>query len=208
MSRDICLRCPDTQQNADERTRTSTWLPRHGPEPCASTNSATSACRRASEDSAPLTDEPGGYASLFSGVRKAGLSSRTRCERFAILDPIDFAPLSSRGLGRRPLMAETRVRIPVAVLTTKALQLRGFCYVRDDAHGRSALRVTHSERTSGLRAPAISSSGSMRSRPEYSSIRCAYVESSTASECPACLATSTGWRPSARRREVKLWRRS
>ena len=30
--------------NADERTRTSTWFPRHGPEPCASTNSATSAC--------------------------------------------------------------------------------------------------------------------------------------------------------------------
>jgi hypothetical protein len=29
--------------NADERTRTSTGLPRHGPEPCASTNSATSA---------------------------------------------------------------------------------------------------------------------------------------------------------------------
>jgi hypothetical protein len=27
-----------------------------------------------------------------------------------------LAPLSSRGLGRRPLMAETRVRIPVAVL--------------------------------------------------------------------------------------------
>src|ERR1039458_6750516 len=121
---------------------------------------------------------------------------------------IDRAPLSSRGLGRRPLMAETRVRIPVAGLTTKALTLPGLCYVTDDAHGRSALRVTHSERTSGLRAPAISSSGSMRSRPEYSSIRCAYVESSTASECPACLATSTGWRPSARRGEGKLWRRS
>jgi hypothetical protein len=29
---------------------------------------------------------------------------------------VDHAPLSSRGLGRRPLMAETRVRIPVAVL--------------------------------------------------------------------------------------------
>ncbi len=29
--------------DADERTRTSTSLPRHGPEPCASTNSATSA---------------------------------------------------------------------------------------------------------------------------------------------------------------------
>src|SRR5271170_8205430 len=32
-------------QSADERTRTSTWFPRHGPEPCASTNSATAACR-------------------------------------------------------------------------------------------------------------------------------------------------------------------
>src|SRR5206468_347495 len=30
-------------QDADERTRTSTKLPPHGPEPCASTNSATSA---------------------------------------------------------------------------------------------------------------------------------------------------------------------
>ena len=28
---------------AEERTRTSTELPPHGPEPCASTNSATSA---------------------------------------------------------------------------------------------------------------------------------------------------------------------
>src|SRR5690349_16172904 len=34
-------------------------------------------------------------------------------------------PLSSRGLGRRPLTAETGVRIPVAVLQ-KALRLRGF----------------------------------------------------------------------------------
>ncbi len=32
-----------TSQNADERTRTSTDLHPHGPEPCASTNSATSA---------------------------------------------------------------------------------------------------------------------------------------------------------------------
>jgi hypothetical protein len=34
---------------------------------------------------------------------------------FASLGAVVFAPLSSRGLGRRPLMAETRVRIPVAV---------------------------------------------------------------------------------------------
>ena len=33
--------------DADERTRTSTELPPHGPEPCASTNSATSAGERA-----------------------------------------------------------------------------------------------------------------------------------------------------------------
>src|SRR5580692_12016205 len=45
-----------------------------------------------------------------------GRSERTLRERFASLDPANRAPLSSRGLGRRPLMAETRVRIPVAVL--------------------------------------------------------------------------------------------
>ena len=39
------------------------------------------------------------------GLRRALLASGRR-----------FAPLSSRGLGRRPLMPETRVRIPVAVL--------------------------------------------------------------------------------------------
>ena len=38
---------------ADERTRTSTRFPGHGPEPCASTNSATSA--RRGEDSAHAT---------------------------------------------------------------------------------------------------------------------------------------------------------
>ena len=36
------------------------------------------------------------------------------------------SPLSSRGLGRRPLTAETGVRIPVAV-PLKALHMRGFC---------------------------------------------------------------------------------
>ncbi len=45
----------------------------------------------------------------------AGGRGGSGSERFASLDPVDFAPLSSRGLGRRPLMAETRVRIPVAV---------------------------------------------------------------------------------------------
>ena len=39
-----------------------------------------------------------------------GQAARYACRRGSI------APLSSRGLGRRPLTAETRVRIPVAVL--------------------------------------------------------------------------------------------
>ena len=33
----------ETKSGAEERTRTSTGLPPHGPEPCASTNFATSA---------------------------------------------------------------------------------------------------------------------------------------------------------------------
>src|SRR4051794_9472134 len=41
-----------------------------------------------------------------------------RAERSATL-PTAYSPLSSRGLGRRPLTAETGVRIPVAVLQTK-----------------------------------------------------------------------------------------
>src|SRR3954451_1808220 len=50
--------------------------------------------------------------------------SRTPCAR-CYAGPSGFLPLSSRGLGRRPLTAETGVRIPVAV-PTNAPQLRGF----------------------------------------------------------------------------------
>ena len=100
---------------ADERTRTSTQLPGHGPEPCASTNSATSACWWACEDIAPRRDGllRDGTPEPLSGqpARRAG----PRPERFASLASVNCAPLSSRGLGRRPLMAETGVRIPVAV---------------------------------------------------------------------------------------------
>jgi hypothetical protein len=52
---------------------------------------------------------------------------------FASLGSADFAPLSSRGLGRRPLMAETRVRIPVAVSNAPrvfgAFRVSGGCWV-------------------------------------------------------------------------------
>src|ERR671933_119559 len=37
------MEIPGQAPDADERTRTSTGSPPHGPEPCASTNSATSA---------------------------------------------------------------------------------------------------------------------------------------------------------------------
>jgi hypothetical protein len=47
------------------------------------------------------------------------LPDGTRSEHFASLGSVQIVPLSSRGLGRRPLMAETRVRIPVAVLLRK-----------------------------------------------------------------------------------------
>ena len=106
--------------DADERTRTSTWFPRHGPEPCASTNSATSACRRASEDSAPQRPDADEIREFVCARARAQDLRRSRCERFASLVPVDFTPLSSRGLGRRPLMAETRVRIPVAVLNVSS----------------------------------------------------------------------------------------
>jgi hypothetical protein len=60
-------------ENADERTRTSTGLPRHGPEPCASTNSATSARRR--EDIVVAKASSAGRAPLLARqlpARQAG----------------------------------------------------------------------------------------------------------------------------------------
>src|SRR4051812_48584960 len=43
------------------------------------------------------------------------------------------SPLSSRGLGRRPLTAETGVRIPVAVLPTPR-ERGAFCVLRPSEH--------------------------------------------------------------------------
>jgi hypothetical protein len=68
-----------------------------------------------------------------------GRSGRTRRERFASLDRANCAPLSSRGLGRRPLMAETRVRIPVAVLQENAAKRRFWAsYERRGSSARSS----------------------------------------------------------------------
>ena len=50
------------------------------------------------------------------GSRRASFTAGSRSRALLASDRSHNLPLSSRGLGRRPLMAETRVRIPVAVL--------------------------------------------------------------------------------------------
>jgi hypothetical protein len=101
--------------NADERTRTSTWLPRHGPEPCASTNSATSACREASEDIAPCSPVSGRSCAGLSRRWMPAFASPESLPALLLASVPQSEPPSSRGLGRRPLTAVTRVRIPLAV---------------------------------------------------------------------------------------------
>jgi hypothetical protein len=91
---------------ADERTRTSTSVSSRRPERRASTNSATSA------GAVNLSVRRRRPASTDVRARMAAAPGR----RSAPLLPWQpVAPLSSRGLGRRPLTAETGVRIPVAV---------------------------------------------------------------------------------------------
>ena len=62
----------------------------------------------------PIPPHPRDRQGSASGLRSRPLGAIA----FATLKP--FAPLSSRGLGRRPLTAETGVRIPVAVLRKPA----------------------------------------------------------------------------------------
>ena len=72
--------------------------------------------------------------------RIVGLVAEVVCYTCAPLGtpPRAPAPLSSRGLGRRPLTAETGVRIPVAVLL-KTLLLAGF----SRHSGKSAVEAHH-----------------------------------------------------------------
>ena len=70
----------------------------------------------------------------------AAARARARMGRFASLGT-SHAPLSSRGLGRRPLMAETGVRIPVAVLLMRpvpsgAFGVSGPCFPRSQCANR------------------------------------------------------------------------
>src|ERR1035441_3704940 len=74
----------------------------------------------------------------------SGAIGEARSGRFASLGTVAGAPLSSRGLGRRPLMAETRVRIPVAVLP-KGPDHAGLFSGRGQANQRARTLVGRSE---------------------------------------------------------------
>ncbi len=88
-----------------------------------------------------------------------------RCSgRFASLGRAACAPLSSRGLGRRPLMAETRVRIPVAVL------------VRPRSSGLSRFRAAAEARNEGW---SVSAQAPDRVHRQFDRIR-------DAGQCPRC----------------------
>ena len=66
-------------------------------------------------------------AQLKSAQPAEAVASTHRGEQASVsatLTRLQRPPLSSRGLGRRPLTAETRVRIPVAVLQIPAMGLR------------------------------------------------------------------------------------
>ena len=78
------------------------------------------------EHSARLAGRGHDEQSRRAGTVVARVGSRRAGHPGALLaSGASIAPLSSRGLGRRPLMAETRVRIPVAVLP-KPPRTRGF----------------------------------------------------------------------------------
>ena len=65
---------------------------------------------------------------------------------------VDHAPLSSRGLGRRPLMAETGVRIPVAVLgALRAISLPSRHQARRPERAQGGGRGASSRSDSGAR---------------------------------------------------------
>jgi hypothetical protein len=65
------------------------------------------------------------------------------------------APLSSRGLGRRPLMAETRVRIPVAVLPEPRQSLRFLSFWDRIRAGNKLLRTLQHASHSPARAAIV-----------------------------------------------------
>ena len=139
--------------SADERTRTSTSLHSRRPERRASTNSATSAGAPATL----ATRARGCGRERPREARRRGRSSCLQPDPFATL-VADCAPLSSRGLGRRPLTAETGVRIPVAVLR-KPSKSEGFLIsgalrdtVRDSETAHPHARWHHARRAchSGL----------------------------------------------------------
>jgi hypothetical protein len=93
------------------------------------------------EDIAPGLEPSGSAADAYRDRWHAVNKARTG--RFASLGPEVRRPPSSRGLGRRPLTAVTRVRIPLAVLTKTRAVVRVFALsepLRREARAAGARR--------------------------------------------------------------------
>jgi hypothetical protein len=101
------MKTPAQRAYADERTRTSTGLPPHGPEPCASTSSATSAWQT---DSSRLAARP--IVALFDHreVLEVALDARGEVVLALAFDHGEL-PLSPRPCARGAgLAAEARTQ--------------------------------------------------------------------------------------------------
>ena len=98
--------CRAFEADADERTRTSTWFPRHGPEPCASTNSATSACggQRRYRTGIGGTDARAGGAGPVGrpATRSGALLASIRRKRAAIVQGTRTPPSHGGNPGSNP----------------------------------------------------------------------------------------------------------
>ena len=181
--------------DADERNRTSTGLPPHGPEPCASTNSATSAwCLVADQCSA----QPGGtYDSLPrkpAGYHRADRSPPPRAPPpRAARDSAASACAAVRGIGRRrrawrsssSSLHRRAARNGGVMPTPRAARRRAALAAVERAQSTVSHRILsripgaeirwryrhRARRARGARARRRSSAGSRRSRGRPASIR-------------------------------------
>ena len=82
---------------------------------CSSTDDVVAAVNFARDNVLPLSVRGGGHSTVGYGTNDGGIviDLSTMCRPIGSLTRA--RPPSSRGLGRRPLTAETGVRIPVAV---------------------------------------------------------------------------------------------
>jgi hypothetical protein len=102
-----------------------------------------------------------GLLPMHIGTRWRAVN-KARTGRFASLGPAVGEPPSSRGLGRRPLTAVTRVRIPLAVLTKTRAVVRVFALLSRGSGGAHRGLET-ARRGLAAHAPASSTTSGMPS---------------------------------------------